>query len=107
VVQLEFVTERIKGMLARISEERLKRLASATTELKARDTTTTPHNAEADFEAVVASEGVRKAAERTRSHGAPSSSSTTVMHTTAPNTAAGSPGSFQPPSPPRYISYLC
>lgn len=62
--------ERIKSMLERVGEARLKRLAAAT-EPKAETTALTT---EAEFEAVVASEGVKKAADRTRSHGTPPAS---------------------------------
>jgi hypothetical protein len=68
--QIGFVMERIKSMLERVGEARLKRLAAAT-EPKAETTALTT---EAEFEAVVASEGVKKAADRTRSHGTPPAS---------------------------------
>lgn len=76
-------------MLERVGEARLKRLAAAT-EPKAETTALTT---EAEFEAVVASEGVKKAADRTRSHGTPPISSYPTSSVTAPSSG------FSPPFP--------
>lgn len=101
--QIAFVMERIKSMLERVGEARLKRLAAAT-EPKAETTALTT---EAEFEAVVASEGVKKAADRTRSHGTPPASISSY-----PTSSIIAPGSGFSPFPfgvglPLYVGPQC
>lgn len=76
--------ERIKGMLERVGQARLTMaLETARPEPGGMSS-----NVETDFEAVVASEGVRKAADRSRSHGSPPVPSSSSLSPSPPSSSS-------------------